>query len=607
MKRNIFLIFKLFNFYIVAAAMLLTACEDMLEEKAYTFVSTGDISNDDAGADAWTMGVYNSLTTDMFVYGTFPRPLDYDCDYISGAVWQFSEFGSGNFQGGTSQADAMWKGMYALINKANKAIANVKGLTGATERHRNNCLGELYFLKAWAYFMLVRAYGDIPVHSVSVDEEGKYDEFPRVPIKQVYEETIIPLLDDARTLLYKYGDSGYTPGRVNAASAAGLEAKIYATMGAAATAEGEQIIVKTGVPFTMQTINGVATKVYTDPVKTLMTKSKVAGYENFDSKACYQKAYELAKDVKDGVYGPIVLSSYNDLWSNGGKTAPEHLFSLQTLSGDNVFGTLFSYHFCGMTNAAGHIENSLTVGMRWHWYMLFEEKDHRIYEGVLHCWVREGSDTSWGGGSYFPNFGVWQTRVEARESPFDNPEVSSWRCDGAGSEQFFAFQTKYLQQISDRTQSRTDANYPFLRYADVLLILAEAANELNGPTEEAVNTLNMVRERSNATPRAYEQFEEPGRVKVEHEDGTSEYVEVSPKANLRSFIIEERAMELALEGDRRWDLIRWGIYLPAMNAIGGTDEPGNVKERSEKHLLFPIPTLEVLTNKAITSNNPGWN
>ena len=597
---------KIFLSAVACALMsvpMFTSCEDWLEEKAYTFVTTDDIPNSNEGADSWTLGVYNSLFSDMFMYGSFPRPLDYDCDYISGAVWQFSEFGSGNFQGGTSQADAMWNGMYALINKANKAITNVKALDGATERHRDNCLGELYFLKAWAYFMLTRAYGDIPIHSVSVDEEGTYDNFPRIPIKEVYEKTIIPLLDDARTMLYKNTEGAYTPGRVNAASAAGLEAKVYATMAAGATAEGEDIVVKTGIPYVVQNINGTATKVYTDPVKTLMHKSVVAGYENFDARDCWQKAYDLAKAVKKGDYGKIELSSYADLWSNSGKTASEHLFSLQTISGDNMYGTLFSYHYCGMTDAAGHIVNSLTVGMRWHWYMLFEEMDHRIYEGVLHAWIREGSDTSWGGGSYFPNFGIWQKKVENREAPYDNTDVtSSWRCDGAGSEQFFAFQTKYLQQISDRSLSRTDANYPFLRYADVLLILAEAANELNGPTQEAVSALNQVRERSNATPRDIEQFEEGTTVNV---DGVN--TKVSPKASLRSSIIEERAMELALEGDRRWDLIRWGIYLPAMNALGGADEPGNVKERSEKHLLFPIPTLEVLTNKGITANNPGWN
>lgn len=82
--------------------------------------------------------------------------------------------------------------------------------------------------------------------------------------------------------------------------------------------------------------------------------------------------------------------------------------------------------------------------------------------------------------------------VEAKEPPFDNPKVTSgWRCDEGGSEQFFAFTTKYSQQIADQTQPRTDANYPFLRYADIVLIFAEAANELNGPTKESVDALMM--------------------------------------------------------------------------------------------------------------------
>jgi len=275
------------------------------------------------------------------------------------------------------------------------------------------------------------------------------------------------------------------------------------------------------------------------------------------------------------------------IWSPSGKTCSEHLFGLQTKSGDELYGTLFSSHYCGRLNAAGNIDNSLTVGCRKHWYLLFEEKDYRVDKGVLHCWIRQNSDTSWGGGSYYPNFGKWQRMVEAKEPPFDNPKVTSgWRCDEAGSEQFFAFTTKYSQQIADQTQPRTDANYPFLRYADVVLIFAEAANELNGPTKESVDALNDVRTRSNATGKELANF--------------------TDKTSLRSAILEERAMELALEGDRRWDLIRWGIYLQAMNALGGMDEANNVKQRSSKHLLFPIPTLEILTNQGINENNPGW-
>ena len=75
----------------------------------------------------------------------------------------------------------------------------------------------------------------------------------------------------------------------------------------------------------------------------------------------------------------------------------------------------------------------------------------------------------------------------------------------------------------------------------------------------------------------------------------------------RSAIIEERAKEFACEADRRWDLIRWGIYLQAMNAIGGSDDAGVLKTRQERNLLFPIPVAEINTNKAIDSNNPGWN
>ena len=68
--------------------------------------------------------------------------------------------------------------------------------------------------------------------------------------------------------------------------------------------------------------------------------------------------------------------------------------------------------------------------------------------------------------------------VEAKEPPFDNPKVTSgWRCDEGGSEQFFAFTTKYSQQIADQTQPRTDANYPFLRYAVIVLIFAEASTD----------------------------------------------------------------------------------------------------------------------------------
>ena len=131
------------------------------------------------------------------------------------------------------------------------------------------------------------------------------------------------------------------------------------------------------------------------------------------------------------------------------------------------------------------------------------------------------------------------------------------------------------------------------------MIYAEAKCELSdGVSPEAISALNEIRSRSNAT------------LAVTSGDGA-----IQNKEELRSAIFEERAKELTLEGDRRWDLIRWGIYLDVMNSIGGTnkdgstthyDEAGVNKHREERHLLFPIPTDEVSTNDAISENNPGW-
>ena len=143
--------------------------------------------------------------------------------------------------------------------------------------------------------------------------------------------------------------------------------------------------------------------------------------------------------------------------------------------------------------------------------------------------------------------------------------------------------------VTNNSIANADANWPFLRYADVLLIYAEAQNELRHP-DDAIDYLNHVRRRSHAVEASLTG------------DGA-----LDTQVKRRSAIIEERAKEFACEADRRWDLIRWGIYLQAMNAIGGSDDAGVLKTRQERNLLFPMPVAEINTNKAIDSNNPGWN
>jgi hypothetical protein len=126
-----------------------------------------------------------------------------------------------------------------------------------------------------------------------------------------------------------------------------------------------------------------------------------------------------------------------------------------------------------------------------------------------------------------------------------------------------------------------------MRYAETLLLYAEADNEVNnGPSAEAIKHVERLNKRNNSKavsslgPWTQETF--------------------------RSYILEERAKEFAAEGIRKFDLLRWGIYLQTMNAIGTTDENDVVKRRESRHLLMPLPANEVNTNKFIETNNPGW-
>ena len=135
-----------------------------------------------------------------------------------------------------------------------------------------------------------------------------------------------------------------------------------------------------------------------------------------------------------------------------------------------------------------------------------------------------------------------------------------------------------------------------MRYSDVLLMLAEAANEIDGPTDEAVAALNEVRARAGVKLCANNTTDE-------------EKVILTDKESFREFIKKERARELCFEATRRLDLIRWGHlvesvkYMSSISTVAKAKRPGNYI--SEKHNLLPIPAMELNGNMLI-EQNPGW-
>jgi hypothetical protein len=568
----------------LSSLFCLTACNSWIEENPESEVTDEKVGDSLEACSAWVTGTYSKLIDDMFRWGYFPKMLEFDADYISGPDWLFGTFGAGNFQGESDVTDALWKGCYGLIGRCNNAERHINAMTTLTTDAKNNAIGELKFLKGWSYFMLVRAYGDCPIQP---EEETTNYNNPRQSVAVVY-DYIIKNLEEAVSLMYKNTDKAFQEGHVNQGSAAGLLAKVYATMAAAAMPEGTEIIVRTGPVY-----SGTGDNRNYAPLQTYTFQKKaVSGYDAMDSNALWQKAADWAGKVVDGTYGMYGLLSYDELWRRGSATASEFMFSVGSVSGDATYKNAVHSQYEGYMTATGSdfIQSGGWVGCTRHWYDLFDHDDYRITKGVKHRWrvyTQQESNT----GFFYPytdEYSIMATGFDLSGTWVAEP--SGIYADGVSyyysmDSQCLAFTTKYMD-VSNDAIDNADANWPFLRLADVILIGAEAENEL-GNADEALNFLNMVRERSNANL------------------GTIEDLDTQVK--LRSAIIEERAKEFACEADRRWDLIRWGIYLDAMNVFGGTDDSGVLKTRAERNLLFPIPSQELNTNMAITSNNPGWN
>lgn len=157
-------------------------------------------------------------------------------------------------------------------------------------------------------------------------------------------------------------------------------------------------------------------------------------------------------------------------------------------------------------------------------------------------------------------------------------------------------------ETGEKAQYYNSTNFPIMRYSDVLLMKAEAINAINhGPNAEAYDAINQVRRRAWGLDPAV-----PSTVcDLSGLGGEQDFLDAVQK---------ERFREFCFEGQRKLDLIRWGIYVSTMNdygreaaADGGSFAyAGNSgKNVTDRNVVFPIPNNELTINKLMTQNL-GW-
>jgi len=562
--------------YFAGVFILITSfsCSNALDEEAYTFVSGADLI-EAKSYNELVSGAYNALTF-PFEWGNYHTVVNFDTDYQTGPTWAFGSLGAGNFYENGSNI-SFYQSYYQCIHRAEYHSFLINQMD-IPQDVKDNAKGELAFLTAWSYFNLVQFYGDIPLYQTSVSE-GAPLSVPRSPVKDVY-AFIIDQLKFAETGMYSTHDAKYVKGHVSRGAAKALLAKVYCTIGSASMAAGNKVNVMEGVPFRFDD-DGNKVRISYPSIQSF-EKEQVAGYESFNSKEYYKLAMDKAKELI-GLGDFDLYPSQQELWAPSSKNGKEFIFSLQTLAGNSALSNFVGTDYAGYYGTDGTITSGYYV-QRDHWYQLFDDTDERITWGVIHRvpfnYVKTTGELQY---CYYP--AKDSVKVRLGIGGYKPTDILRYDAHLYGSKLM-----KFRQVTVALDGNRTDYNWPFMRYAEVLLLYAEADNEVNGgPSSEAIAQVDKLNLRNKSKTAA--------------ELGTK-----TPwtQETFRSYILQERVKEFAAEGIRRFDLLRWGIYLQTMNSIGGVDENGVIKRRERKHLLLPLPADEVNTNSFIDTNNPGW-
>ena len=143
--------------------------------------------------------------------------------------------------------------------------------------------------------------------------------------------------------------------------------------------------------------------------------------------------------------------------------------------------------------------------------------------------------------------------------------------------------------VGHRNEHIDNGNKVYIRYADVLLWKAEALNE-GGDYPGAIGAINEIRERARTTYPA-DSSAVPGDILLDRPSS-------SDPSEIKSWIMDERRIELGFESQRYNDLKRWGIAKTYLNARGVNFQ--------DHHYLYPIPQLDIDKSGGSITQNPGY-
>ncbi len=496
--------------------LLLTACSDLLDQQPQGEWVAGDegqggsFQSDIFSLYAKLRGYHvTSGTTALAIHCFRSEDAEKGSTASDGAAHgkMFDDF---EYIATNGLISSYWTSNYEIIILANKVLDDI----ATAEKEKGNLSegdllnkSEAHFFRAFAFFNLVRAFGDVPKIDFKI-KNAEEANIPKSPATEIY-----ALIDSDLSAAEEHLPKVWSPvyvGRITWGAARALHARTY------------------------------------------MMRNN------------WQKMYDAANDVvTSGIYN--LNTPYDKIFRESGENSSESVLELQCTAtasqpGSNDIGSQFA-QVQGVRGAG-----EWNLGWGWHTPTqelanAFEPNDPRKDETLLY-FIKTGGDPA-----SIPANKPWG------EKPISNADVVNK----------YYNKKAYTDPALRATYSKGGFwyNIRLIRYSDVVLMAAEAANEL-GKTGEAMEYLELVRNRARAGNNAI-----------------LPKITTSNQNDMRNAIRHERRVELGMEFDRFYDLVRWGIAKDVLHSAGKTNY-------QDKHELLPIPQNEIDKSNGVLKQNPNY-
>ncbi|QKJ29205.1 RagB/SusD family nutrient uptake outer membrane protein [Mucilaginibacter mali] len=562
MKKILFIAFT-------GIVILSSACKKLLDEDVRTQISNLYL-NTPAGIEDGVKGCYATL---RMYYGS------------QSAGWM-TVFGTDEYQNGNADATyanytanlnaangttgGIWNALYIGINDCNTMIENIPAVTGMTQTLKNIRMGEVRFLRAHYYFLLVQQFGGLDLRLSSTRSASKVAS--RAPIADVYKAIIEDLTFAIANLPATTSDYG----RVTIAPAKHMLAKVYLTRA------------------------GSTAAVATD----------------------YDNAAAIAKDVI-ATGGYKLVSDFSELWAQPSKPNTETMLACQfsnnivseptvaPASGSNISAwNAANFDFCAGYEGKPGITRDLANGRPFGHYrptaymvnLYNKTADSRFAKTFKTVWLCNAPNTAATAFTINGNTGIIMARGDTCISILDHDitaaqkakykytvltpstyEVGLWP-------QNKKFEDSLRATVND---SRGIKDFPIYRLGETYLIAAEALT-MSGKQAEAATYINALRARSIIQ----------GSTPAITAANTAAMQVTAADMNI-DFILDERARELSGEFMRWTDLVRTGKLLERVQKYN----PVATLLIKPYHILRPIPQVQIDRTEGTSTSfpqNPGY-